>query len=335
MTVRAKPKTFLKASFVLAVTLVLTTVSVRALGTTSLPPAKQNPAPAYVAFGDSLTTGSSIATCRDDRSLSPWGCAENPTAATPYPNYVAQALHLTYSNDPKSYQSQAASQDGLYRAGIWGYTAQEAVRAQQRGRNEVGSWMPQLDAIKQARQLVTGSLGINDMHFSDIGKWARLYITPGGDHVTKEAQKILRTRAPDFNQLFQSLASARDNGAHVITGLYYNPYDSDNESCQGLKSIGDRIVNTLDEDLLTRSHQAGLSVADFRRQFTGHGAGSSEPYVFGENCQIDTALRTWAMSIFRGKDAKKAVAIQFDPHPNNIGTMIMANVILQEYNNAD
>ncbi len=334
MKILAKSQFLLAASLVFGAVLALTTFSVHALGTTSQPTERPF-SPAYVAFGDSLTTGSSIATCQDNRALSPWGCSENPTAATPYPNYVAQALHLTYSNDPRSYPSNSISQDGLYRAGIWGYTAQEAVRAQKRGSNDVGTWMPQLIAIKHANQLVTGSLGINDMHFSDIGKWARLYVRPGGDYVTKEAQKILRTRAPDFNQMFRSLASARDNGATVITSLYYNPYDSDDNSCQDLKSIGDRIVNTLDEDLLTHAHQAGLSVADFRRQFTGHGAGSSEPYVFGVNCQIDAALRTWVMSIFGGKDAKKAVAIQFDPHPNNIGTMVMANVILQEYNNAD
>jgi lysophospholipase L1-like esterase len=293
-------------------------------------------APAYVAFGDSLTTGSSIATCQDDRAVSPWGCKENPTAAVPYPDRVAQALRLTYSDSPRDYsRSGMASQLGLYRAGIWGYTVAEAVQAQKNGHNSVGNWLPQLEAVKKARQLVSGALGINDMQFSNVGKWAQLYIKPGGDSITPEVQSIIAARQREFSKLFSTLNKAKEQGAKVVVTLYYNPYDSDNPNCADLKEIGNRIVDTLDTELVDRSHQAGFQVADFRRQFSGHGAGSQNPYVFGSDCKIDAVLRTWFLSLIRGTDAQKMIAAKFDPHPNNNGTIAMANAILQEYNNAD
>jgi len=308
-------------------------VPVSALGPSSL--ASNTYSPAYVAFGDSLTTGSSIPTCQDDRGSSPWGCKENPTAAVPYPNRVAQALHLTYSDSPQDYRQGRTNQLGLYRAGIWGYTAQEAVRAQKNGHNEVGNWMPQLEAVKRARQLVTGALGINDMQFSNVAKWAKLYLKPGGDHITPEVQAVIKTRQKDFNKLFGSLQDAKENGAKVIVTAYYNPYDADTAGCEDLKEIGNRIVDTLDTELIDRAHQSHLSVTDFRRKFSGHGAGSQDSYVFGSECKIDAVFRTWFLSLVRGMDAQKAVAIKFDPHPNSNGTLAMANAILQEYNNAD
>jgi hypothetical protein len=292
-------------------------------------------APAYVAFGDSLTTGSSIPTCQDDRGSSPWGCKENPTAAVPYPNRVAQALHLTYGDSPQDYRKDRINQLGLYRSGIWGYTAQEAARAQRNGQNEVGNWVPQLEAVKKARQLVTGALGINDMQFSNVGKWAQLYLKLGGDHITPEVQAIIRTRQKDFNKLFSSLMSAQDNGAKVIITAYYNPYSTDIAECGHLQEIGNRIVDTLDTELIDRAHQAGFGVADFRRNFDGHGTGSQDSYVFGSDCRVDTVLRTWFLGLVQGTNVRKAIAAKFDPHPNSNGTLAMANAILQEYNNAD
>lgn len=321
---------------ILATFSMFSSVSVHALGgvgLSSMPPIR----PAYVAFGDSITTGSSVATCKENRVRSPWGCSEMPTAAIPYPDKVAQALQLTYSDNPRDYASASKGQTpvGLYRAGIWGYTAQEAARAQAAGHNQLGAWVPQLTAIKQARQLVTGSLGINDMHFSDVAKWAKLYVKPGDDHVTLAARAVIADRQNDFDQLFSALGSAKEGGAKVIIGLYYNPYDSDRQQCSELKTIGDRIVDTLDNEILDRSHQNGFSVADFRRSFAGHGAGSNDSYVFGKQCSLGDATKDVLPAWLGGGGGKKALGIGFDPHPNNNGTTAMANAILQEYNNAD
>lgn len=316
--------------------LVYSHISVHALGSAGLS-STSSIRPAYVAFGDSITTGSSVATCNENRGRSPWGCSEVPTVAIPYPDKVAQALHLTYSDNPRDYAPTNKSQTpiGLYRAGIWGYTAQEAARAQAVGHNQLGPWMPQLAAIKQAKQLVTGSLGINDMHFSDVSKWAKLYVKPGDDHVTLAAQAVIAARQNDFDQLFSALRSAKEGGAKVIIGLYYNPYDTDRQQCSELKTIGDRIVDTLDNEMLDRSHQNGFSVADFRRSFAGHGAGSDEPYVFGKQCSLGDATKDILPAWLGGGGGKKALGVGFDPHPNNNGTTAMASAILQEYNNVD
>src|SRR5690606_28437492 len=124
--------------------------------------------PKFVAFGDSLTTGGSVATCQPDRGLSPWGCTSLPPAATPYPEWLAMALDYRYSSDPDAYHQAAPGfvPFDLHRAGIWGYTAQEAATAAASGHNAEGDWMPQLAAIEQATELVVGSLGINDLRFS-------------------------------------------------------------------------------------------------------------------------------------------------------------------------
>jgi len=290
----------------------------------------------YVAFGDSITTGSSIATCQENRRQSPWGCRESPTAAIPYPDRIAQALGYEYSDDPQTYSrpTNANSLTAL-RVGIWGYTAQEAAQAKQTGRNQQGSWQPQLSAVEHANSLVTGSLGINDLHFSDVKKWAKLYITPGRDRVSEEAASIVASKSREFDSLFASLRVAQDHGANVVVTLYYNPYDADNQQCTDLRAIGERIVNVLDNELLERAHTAGFDVADFRRPFTGHGSGSAEPFVFGTQCKLSSAVADWLPTWLGGGGGKSTLGIGFDPHPNNKGTLAMANTILQEFNNAD
>ncbi|MEO5628046.1 MAG: hypothetical protein ABIQ89_04135 [Candidatus Saccharimonadales bacterium] len=285
----------------------------------------------YVAFGDSLTTGSSIASCLDNRKASPWGCTETPTAAVPYPDRVARASGYRYTDSPEMYKPKNLhdSPVDLYRSGIWGYTIKEAAQS---GSNH---WMSQLEAISRASQLVTGSLGINDLHFSNIGKWLKLYLKPGADRITPAVEANISANSADFDRLFTALEKAKDNGASVIVSLYYNPYDVDKPSCSELKDIGSRIVDPLDSELTDRAHQAGFGVADFRWGFQGHGAGSEDSYVFGTECSVGGLLSSWFSAWAQGGDPKKAISIAFDPHPNNKGTVTMAQSILREYNNAD
>ncbi len=291
--------------------------------------------PDYVAFGDSLTTGSSVATCRENRRQSPWGCNEDRLAAVPYPDRVAVAIQKSFSDRPRDYRNNNVRRLGLYRAGIWGYTMHEAAQAGVAGHNTVGEWPTQLQMIGQARQLVTGSLGVNDMQFSNIAKWVKLYLKPGGDHVTPEARRIIRQRSSDFDALMGAFGQAQEHGARVIVGLYYNPYDTNNKQCRDLKVIANRIVNTLDAELINRSRIYNFSVADFRPAFQGHGAGSKNPYVFGDQCKIGSALTDFMPTWMGGGGGKKALQVGFDPHPNNSGTLAMANLILQEYNGVD
>lgn len=289
----------------------------------------------YVAFGDSLTTGSSVETCRENRQRSPWGCSESPTAAVPYPNRVAQSLGYRFSNKISDYvpeQFEKRSLD-LYRAGTWGYTIQEAASAHQASQNN--GWLPQLSAISRATRLVTGSLGINDLHFSDVATWAKLYLRPGGDHITPRVRQKIAERTADFDELFRVLRDARDRGVNVVISLYYNPYDVDDNACADLRTIGNRIVNTLDDELQERAHQEGFDVADFRRSFQGHGSGSRDSYVFGTECKLSSAIVAVLPKWMGGGGGTRALAVRFDPHPNNKGTAAMAQAIMEEFNNAD
>jgi lysophospholipase L1-like esterase len=287
----------------------------------------------YVAFGDSITTGQSIANCQDNRLLSPWGCLPGDLPAMPYPNRVAAALGYKYQDSVIWYQQALPflPTTGLVRVGIWGATLQAATQAQRQKHNSSGAWVPQLLAVQQTQGLVTGSLGVNDLHFSDVVKWVKLYFQPGNDHITPAVQEIIQQRAADFDAMFDALKIAKSNGAKVIVTLYYNPYDTASNSCQDLRSIGATIVNNLDDELMRRSQQAGLRVADFRPAFQGHGAGSSTRYVFGKQCSAISAIADWLPSWMGGGGGQQNLARGFDPHPNNSGTAAMATAILKEY----
>ena len=308
-----------------------------ALAASTLPPGTGNDF-SYVAFGDSLTTGSSVATCKENRQRSPWGCQEQPTAATPYPDRIAQQLGFKYNDKPAFYKSyDSVAKLDMYRAGIWGYSVQEAAQAQDSGTKPKvqPTWLPQLQAVQQAKQLVTGSLGINDLHFSDVKKWASLYVRPGDDHVAKEAQAIIAAHSGDFDQLFESLQQAKANGATVVVTMYYSPYSSGQKDCDDLENISNTLVDTLDDELMSRAHHAGFDVADFRRSFQGHGSGSKQPFVFGTQCKLSSAIADWAPTWLGGGGGKFSLGVGFDPHPNNAGTTAMANAIIGEFNNAD
>lgn len=269
----------------------------------------------YIAFGDSITTGFSIPTCDGNQVATAWGCSGQPPA-TPYPSQIAAQLGLN-----------------VQRVGIWGYTVQQAAQAKRLGHNGQGNWQPQLLAIEGANKLVTGALGINDLGFSNVGKWAKLYLTSGAAGVQRAAQQIIAQRSADFDELFKSLRQARQHGAKVAITLYYNPYDSSDYWCADLKSIGASMVDQLDAELEQRAQANDLLVADFRPAFRGHGAGSSESYVFGSQCRITSAIADWLPDWLGGGGAQQ-VAEKFDPHPNNQGTTAMANLIIKEVQNA-
>lgn len=277
--------------------------------------------PAYVAFGDSITTGSSIPTCLPNRKESPWGCTAWPTI--PYPDRVAKSLGLGHYGQ----------QPTVDRVGIWGYTVQEAAAARRRGKNQEGGWQPQLKAVEGAQQLVTGALGINDLGFSNVTKWLKLYLRPGEDYVTKTAQQIIASRSTDFDQLFSSLRVAKNNGSTVVVTLYYNPYDSNKLSCLLLNDVGGRLVDAIDGELSKRAYALGLRLADLRPAFRGHGAASSQPYVFGSQCRASSAVADWLPQWAGGGGGKQAISVGFDPHPNNAGSATIASEILKTINN--
>lgn len=269
--------------------------------------------PLYVAFGDSLTTGGSIEGCRPNRELSPWGCTH--ANARSYPNRVAQALGYTRTS--------------FERVGIWGDTVEAATKARIDGKNAQGPWKPQLTAVEGAQKVVTGALGVNDLHFSDLKRWIKLYLSSAtGDKVTPAVQQIIQNHSADFEQMFNTLLVAKNNGATVVVTLYYNPYDNSKVLCGPLKSIGDRLVNTLDQELANRSVAHQFKVADFRTSFREHGSGSKNSYVFGDKCEVSSGIVN-ALSDWLDNDTSHSKLVNhFDPHPNNKGTKAMADSIL-------
>lgn len=276
------------------------------------------------------TTGGSIPGCAPNRRVSPWGRTGSP-AAIAYPDRVAAARGYSYSSHYQLYQTYAPDfvPLDLNRVGIWGYTVQEAVAAHRKGRNDEGSWRPQLTAIEGATGLVVGALGINDLQFSNVLFWAKNYYNAGSAQVALAAHQLIQARAGDFDVLFASLSQAKRNGAQVIVTLYYNPYDSSNRFCGDLENIGNAVVDSLNLELANRARSNGFTVADFRPAFRDRGSGTAQSYVFGTQCKTSTAIADWLPSWLGGGGGQEALAAGFDPHPNNAGTQATAQVVTE------
>jgi lysophospholipase L1-like esterase len=227
----------------------------------------------------------------------------------------------------------------LDRVGIWGDTAQNALANYGQTTNAQGPWLPQLNAAEQAHSLVTGALGANDLRFSDVASWLIPYLRnlnplDNTDYVKQRADRLLAAAGPALGQMFASMEAAKAGGATVVTVLYYNPFDSgfllNNTFCHATNAIATTIITELDNNLQARAQGAGLLVADPRPAFSGHGAGSADSFVFGTTCDPQDAaaelLPSWLPII--GGGGFKAIAQDFDPHPNNQGTAAIAQAIL-------
>jgi lysophospholipase L1-like esterase len=286
----------------------------------------------YVAFGDSITTGGSVPDCQFDPTTSPWGCTT--TSAVPYPDRVAASLGYSNSDDAATYKAAAPGPPslGLFRVGIWGYTVKEAAIDAKNGINAKGPWLPQLTAAADAQKLVTGALGINDLHIDDWKKWLGLLLksSQSTDLVTDEANTIIKNRSADFDAMFNALDSAKVHGSRVIITLYYNPYDTFSDRCLAAKTISTRLLNVLDGELSKRALAHGFLPVDFRPVFQAHGAESTDPYVFATQCKAASAVSDWLPTWLSGhSDTESAIQAKFDPHPNNKGTQAMADAILK------
>lgn len=303
--------------------------------------------PGYVAVGDSTTTGFSVPTCDGDRQASEYGCTGQPPAP-PYPERIAAA-------EPQL--------DPLDRKGIWGDTIARTIAAYDSGQNAPGeTWEPQLQAAVRARDLVTVSLGANDMQWSDIQGWlsncvgvpTRQFfgreIPAGGprfeeDACIRFAREKVDGFADDMDRLFDVLEQPAADGAQVVITQYFNPYNEtryverrflpDGErDCSMLHSITDVVVGTLNNELRNRADERGFTTVDLRGPFEGKGAGSRDPYVFGSDCETRGAVSSIRTDIsvrerrFDVRDPSiDELAARFDPHPNAAGTAAQAQAI--------
>ena len=283
--------------------------------------------PAYVAIGDSTTTGFSVPTCHEDRATSPVGCV-GVGPATPYPERVA-------IGEPAFVP--------VYRLGIWGYTIDEAVMAASQGHDATGPWEPQLLAVSKATKLVTVSLGANDMDFSDVLMWAQECVqfalaNPNSceDAATNKAENLRF----DIQAMMDRLDVAQQNGATVVVVLYYNPYNDQKDAgpfgvlsrdCGLIHNMSEIIVGALDNVLQDEAQKHGFLTVDLRPAFRTHGAGSNHSYVFGSDCDVIGGLG--AITIDLGWPPvgidEGEIKQRFDPHPNDEGTAAQADEILK------
>ena len=298
------------------------------------------PDPKYVAVGDSTTTGFSNPACVVDHVASQFGCVGD-YKARPYPELVTDETFDDLSD--------------LYRTGIWGYTIEEAVDHYESPGTQRGGWEPQLKVAERASELITVSLGANDMGFGQIPHWLGeclrqnkfLGVTYGAelDHPDCDQAANARAATPsmqaDLDALFEILQIPKLRGVEVVIALYYNPYNEfkqrtfwPDRSCGLLHGIADHIVNALNEELRTRARANLFTVADFKPGFEGHGAGSAEPYVFGSDCEILGAVNIdvdWGLGgpHFDLRDSWAEVQRRFDPHPNQAGAEAQAAAVLE------
>jgi lysophospholipase L1-like esterase len=288
--------------------------------------------PAYVAVGDSTTTGFSVPTCKENRTISPYGCTGTPPA-TPYPDRIAPA-DSRFSN--------------LSRVGIWGYTIHEAVTDADNGRNVEGPWKPQLLAAGEAQRLVTVSLGANDMKFSDVQYWltqclARQFTTLLRSTCADAAGKRAESLRPDVQAMMKRLDAAAANGSQVAVTLYYNPYNDIKEAgpfnlasrdCTLLWAVSTIIGAKLNTVLAQEAKNHSFTIADLGPKFVHHGAGARDSYVFGTDCDATAAVTAVKFQLawppINKANTKAEIQKRFDPHPNSKGTQAQADQILAE-----
>jgi hypothetical protein len=281
---------------------------------------------AYVALGDSTTTGFSAPACRQDRVASAYGCVGTPPA-TPYPDRIA-AAGREYADE--------------HRAGIWGYTVHEAVtdaNRGNRGNNAAGSWTPQLLQAEHATRLVTVSFGADDMRLADVTYWLTQCTAEQLSATEPSCRDAARKRAeairPDVRAMMARLDAAKRNGAAVVVTQYYNPWHSHKDAgprdCTPLWAIAQIVTGQLNRVLGEEAAKHGFLVVPPAPKLAGHGAGATDSYVFGSDCDVAGVAGSasfdlgWPPSydISPGSGA-------FDPHLNDQGAQVQADQILEK-----
>ena len=285
-------------------------------------PVTPRPPPLYVAIGDSITTGFSEPDCKQNPEVSAHSCVGDPTT-TPYPQLVQQRA------------TGSLADLTLMRVGIWGYTLRQAREHDDNPASQPGDWEPQYHAVQRPNRLVTSTLGINDLEFSDVWHWFTVCTKVGVDPFDEEncrahTRDHLVDMSRDLDRLFERLSGARSKGAEVVVTLYHNPY-ADRFLCSLTHRTADVIVSELNAELRARSDAAGLLVADVYSAFLGHGAGSGDEYVFGTKCDdVEGGLRGGVGKfLIPGKDfIEHDLRADYDPHPNGRGASAIADTIV-------
>lgn len=221
-------------------------------------------------------------------------------------------------------------------------------------RRDGSKWESQLHAVDGAQDLVTVSLGVNDMKWDQPFFWIRESLK---GNTERSADALLtelnapRGNSPSYmDELFGVLKRADERGAEVVVNLYYNPVHAPYEiqtlngpmtKCSATHGIAKTITGKLNDQLQQRATNNGLLYADFEAKFVengeDHGAGGPDPgesWVYGTGCDVDDAILGALPDSFNpfgddflGGSGYQGIAEKFDPHPNPSGSRAMAEEI--------
>ena len=301
------------------------------------------PGPAYVAFGDSIATGFTSATCNpgsasslfDGDTLS--ACYGTPPTA-PYPSLLA---------------ADVAGLGPVQNVSVFGQTAMGADETFRYGWRTF-QWN-EYPYVLRATHLVTGALGINDVMLdseipSYIVKCLQDIENGTVDRCMSTAAHWLLT-VPDgydvspyqaIHDEMDVLHQANVNGVHVIVPLYDNPYTDEDPNCSLLHMIAGvqvELVNYVLQKWYVSS--ASLQYVETDSHFDGHRVGDPQSWVSGKSCDAAQLLNTFlpadlqiaAIPITSPDSAPhgyKAAAILIDPHPTQQGQDAIEEAILRQ-----
>jgi hypothetical protein len=322
------------------------------LGTTAanpIPPTTLPPPPTgstYVAFGDSIPTGFTAATCNPSSSTDLFqpnsldNCGDVKPPYTPYPSGVATGAPSQALGTPDN-------------VGVFGYTAVAADEVYNYGRTD-RHW-PEYQHVAGASKLVTGALGINDVSpdssiasylvncYNDLQGNANYACILTAAHwmVTKPPDADVKPSQAIHDEM-NLLNSVNQRGVTVAVPLYYNPYTENDPACQLLHFIAYAQTRVVNQQLMrwyapTRTFQ----YVPTDNLFENHRVGDPNSWMSGRSCSIDDLINAYLPSDLRiaavpitpntpGPHGYKAAAILIDFHPTQPGQDAIAHAIVQQ-----
>lgn len=321
------------------------------IGTTAanpIPPTTPPPPPngaSYVAFGDSIPTGFTAATCNRasptdifyPASLN--DCSGAPPA-TPYPSLVASGAPNSGLGSPDN-------------VAVFGYSAVNADEVYSHGYTD--PFWPEYAHVAGATTLVTGALGINDISPDSsipaylVNCYEDLILNSPGACILTAAHYMSvtapNTVVPPYQAIHDEmnlLHAVNDRGADVAIPLYYNPYTENDSSCELLHLVADvqtKVVNQQLERWYPSSPT--FQYVDTDPLFEGHRVGDASSWLSGKSCSIDDFINAFLPPDLEiagvgvtpntpGPHGAKAAAILIDVHPTQPGQQAIAQAIIAQ-----
>ncbi|HJE59146.1 MAG TPA: SGNH/GDSL hydrolase family protein [Nocardiopsis listeri] len=206
----------------------------------------------YVALGDSFSSGLGTADYDDD------GCKRGPAA---YPELWAA------SNAPAAFDFVACS----------GATTDDVLN-------------DQVSALSPETNLVTITIGGNDVGFADVITTCRLGSNADCDEVGEQAENEVRDVLPGLlDQTYGAITEAAPQAQVVVLGY---PSLFELGPC-GVGSIGEvkrerlnQMADVLSDTIADRATSAGLTHVDVNGTFEGHRVCADEPWINGTKVPI-------------------------------------------------